>query len=290
MATLRDPANITPVVDSQVLVSFADDPKIGKDGHFGEEWETVGILAEGSKLELNRVIEKNKVKGWGFGVVAVSTKPGELTAKASVLERNGTVDRIAWPDKSDKGILFHSEKVAMVHVALVSVNQRGKMEVTATRHKAIATIEDLGFGEDPEGKDINFDFQPGKHKDVFDRIMIDAPEAAAVDLDVLRFDDSANSDANQGKKLRGIKLPKATGGTFTVTVDGQTTSALAHDVDATAFKEALEALSSVTLAEVSGDAAKGFKLALTVPGEGKISADGSTLTGGTSTKITIANP
>jgi len=145
--TERNPLNVQPVVDGQVLVSFAEDPKIGLDGHFGDAWATVGILNDGSKLELKKAIEKNKTSGWGFGVIAVSTKPGELTAACEVLENNETVQKIAWPTATKDGILFNDGVVAKCHVAFVETLQDGTIEIKATRHKALATMEDLGRGE-----------------------------------------------------------------------------------------------------------------------------------------------
>lgn len=48
-----------------------------------------------------------------------------------------------------------------------------------------------------------------------------------------------------------IHLPDATGGTFTLTYNGQTTGALAYNISAVALVAALEALSTVTAGDVT---------------------------------------
>lgn len=294
-ATLRDPENVQPYVDGQVLVSFADDPKIALNGEFGKDWETVGILADGSKVELTRAIDKNKTKGWGYGVIAVSTKPGELTGKASVLERNKTVDKIAWPDTvvpeegEDNGVVRrHSGKVALCHVAMIGTTQNGKQKITVTRYKAIATISNLSFGEDPEGKDIEFDFQTGKLKDAFDEITIDEPKAAAGDMKPIRFVKSleeADEDATDEAQSKTVTLPSGvSGGTFTLSIDGQKSADIAQNSNGTAVQLILRKVKGGEKASVTGRAGGPF----TVKGvKGSLTADGTSLTGGDNNTVTV---
>lgn len=212
MAATRNPANVQPVVDGQVLVSFADNAKIGLDGHFNEDWETVGILADGSTIGLQKVIEKNKTPGWGFGVVAVATKPGDLTGSCEVIEDNDTVQKIAWATKRN-GVLFHDGVVARPYVAYVEKLQNGKTRIRATRHPAMATMEDLGIGESPEGKTIDFEFLPGPQKDVFDELVLDATDEDLVSVPQIRFDETANAGAGGAG---AASVPDTTGGDMTV--------------------------------------------------------------------------
>lgn len=51
---------------------------------------------------------------------------------------------------------------------------------------------------------------------------------------------------------RAVDVGAATGGTFTLTVDGQTTAAIAYNASASAVKSALEALSTVDTVTVTG--------------------------------------
>ncbi|CAB0520361.1 hypothetical protein CIP100629_01837 [Corynebacterium diphtheriae] len=291
-ATLRDPENVQPYVDGQVLVSFADDPKIALNGEFGEDWETVGILADGSKVELTRAIDKNKTKGWGYGVVAVSTKPGELTGKASVVERNKTVDKIAWPDtvtpeegEANGVVLLHSEKVALCHVAMIGTTQDGKQKITVTRHKAIATIANLSFGEDPEGKDIEFDFQTGKLKDAFDEITIDAPKITDGDVKPIRFVTSLEEEEEEESQVKTVTLPSGvSGGTFTLSIDNKKSAEIDHKANGTAVQLILRKVSGGEKASVTGRAGGPY----TVKGvKGELTADGASLTGGDSNTVAV---
>lgn len=203
--TFRNPENIQPVVDGEVLVSFAEDPKIGADGSFGKDWYTLGILNDGSRVELNRVIDKNKTSGWGYGVVAVDTRPGELTATAETLEDNEATRAIAWPTrKPGEGkriegaqILYHDEKVARPFVAMVEKLQDGTTRIRASRERAIATMEDIGFGQEVSGRQVSFDFQTGRNKDAFDELVLTGGAAEKTNDALIRFATSANDSTRR---------------------------------------------------------------------------------------------
>ncbi|MGC5027053.1 hypothetical protein ACLQ3K_20080 [Tsukamurella sp. DT100] len=81
-----------------------------------------------------------------------------------------------------------------------------------------------------------------------------------------------------------------TGGTFTLTVGGQTTTAIVYNAATSAVKSALEALSTVGAgnATVTGSAGGPYSVALVTAGVATVSADGSGLTGGTSPGVTVS--
>lgn len=203
--TFRNPENIQPVVDGEVLVSFAEDPKIGTDGTFGDDWYTLGILNDGSRVELNRTIDKNKTSGWGYGVVAVDTRPGELTATAETLEDNEATRAIAWPTRKPGDgariegaqILYHDEKVARPFVALVEKMQDGTTRIRASRERAIATMEDIGFGQEVSGRQVSFDFQTGRNKDAFDELVLTDGAAETYSESIIRFDTGADGSTRR---------------------------------------------------------------------------------------------
>lgn len=203
--TFRNPENIQPVVDGEVLVSFAEDPKIGADGTFGDDWYTLGILNDGSRVELNRTIDKNKTSGWGYGVVAVDTRPGELTATAETLEDNEATRAIAWPTRKEGDgtripgaqILYHDEKVARPFVALVEKLQDGTTRIRASRERAIATMEDIGFGQEVSGRQVSFDFQTGRNKDAFDELVLTDGAAETYSESIIRFDTGADGSTRR---------------------------------------------------------------------------------------------
>ncbi|MFT4202194.1 hypothetical protein [Gordonia sp. (in: high G+C Gram-positive bacteria)] len=78
------------------------------------------------------------------------------------------------------------------------------------------------------------------------------------------------------------------GGTFTLTVGGQTTSGIAYNATNSAVKTALEALSSVGAGNVTVTGSAGGPFTVTLPNGGTLTASGSGLTGGTSPSVTVA--
>lgn len=74
-----------------------------------------------------------------------------------------------------------------------------------------------------------------------------------------------------------------TGGTFTLTVAGQTTAPIAFDAAASAVEAALEALSTVSTATVTGSAGGPY----TVVVAGVLTGSGAGLTGGTTPSLTV---
>lgn len=204
MAKKRSPRNVQSVIDGEVLVSWAEDPKFSFEGVPDDTWETLGILTDGSKIELNRTIERNKISGAGFGVVDVAVKPGELTASAETLEDNDVVQRIEFPSRQVKegkvvdgeaSVLFHDEEVSQPYVALVTKTKIGTL-IRVSRYPVMAaTIEDLGYNlGDAQGRAVNFDFETGPNKDAFDEIYLErSNEEVRENVDIIRFSDDANT-------------------------------------------------------------------------------------------------
>ncbi len=83
-----------------------------------------------------------------------------------------------------------------------------------------------------------------------------------------------------------------TGGSFTLTVEGATTGAIAYNATAAAVQAALEALSSVQPGDITVSGADGGPYTLTFTTGGgnvaQITASGASLTGGTSPAVAIA--
>jgi hypothetical protein len=77
-----------------------------------------------------------------------------------------------------------------------------------------------------------------------------------------------------------------TGGTFTLTVNGQTTSGIAFNATASAVQSALAALSTVGSGNVAVTGSGPYDV--TLSNGGTLTADGSGLTGGTSPSVTVA--
>lgn len=80
-----------------------------------------------------------------------------------------------------------------------------------------------------------------------------------------------------------------TGGTFTLSIGGQTTDALNHNTTATKIKSELEALTNVGTGnvQVSGTSGGPWTVAFDASVSGTLTADGTGLTGGTSPSVEV---
>lgn len=78
-----------------------------------------------------------------------------------------------------------------------------------------------------------------------------------------------------------------TGGTFTLSVGGQTTTALANNATASAVQAALVALSTVGTGGATVTGSAGGPYSITLAGGGTLTASGSGLTGGTSPTVVV---
>lgn len=87
-----------------------------------------------------------------------------------------------------------------------------------------------------------------------------------------------------------------TGGTFTLTLNGETTAAIAFDATAATVRAALEALPSISAGDVAVTGAAGGPYTVTFGGTlagtnvPAMTASGAGLTGGTTPGVTIATP
>lgn len=109
----------------------------------------------------------------------------------------------------------------------------------------------------------------------------------------VRVTGTATKDINAAvnNESRNIDRGTSTGGTFTVTVDGQTTAGQAYNVSAANLKTAIDALSSVgTTVSVTGTGTVGDPWIVTfADGEGLVVTGAGSLTGGDST-LTVSSP
>lgn len=171
MAHLRNPENIQPLEDLQVLVSRDLDAQIGKGGIFGTAWHTVGVLVDDASVPVNRTVDETTTNGAGFGIVARQFKPGDLNSTYETLEDNEVTRYIAWPDyvyKDGVWIKKHSGKVAELRTAIVHKLQNGVVQIDATRQGAYHRMENVGRGMAVEGRSVNVGYVADEHKAVFE--------------------------------------------------------------------------------------------------------------------------
>lgn len=197
MALKRNPAWIADLEDRETFISFAEDPKIGMSGLFGEDWHTVGIETDDSTAALSRELTESTTVGAGYGVVSRSYKPGALNSSIDALEENPVVDYIEWPDtarSADGKVLGrrHSSKIARAHVARVTVRNDGIVKIQVTRVKAYLTIAERPRGDAAAGKTITINYVPDSDKFVFEDRCFKVEGGEAVEFTPKRFaEDSA---------------------------------------------------------------------------------------------------
>ena len=258
----RNPQNVKTITDAVVYISYADDPKISKNGVLDHTWMTLGILKDDQEIDLNRAMEIQETKGLGMGTVAVTGKPGSVVLKVLVLEENEAVQSVLWPDRT-KGstpskridgaeILLHSAVLARPFVAVGYEFNDGSHRILASRTRTAAKGENLSKGQEASGTEIEINVLPDTFKAVFEKLDF-VPDEKQEIIDLERF---ANT-LPQAKKL--VKLPTAaTGGTWNLRINYNETKDLAHDANADKVKEALRGIAGGEEATVSGSATTGF--------------------------------
>ena len=258
----RNPQNVKTITDAVAYISYADDPKVSKNGVLDHTWMTLGILKDDQEIDLNRAMEIQETKGLGMGTVAVTGKPGSVILKVLVLEENEAVQSVLWPDRT-KGstpskridgaeILLHSAVLARPFVAVEYEFNDGSHRILASRTRTAAKGENLSKGQEASGTEIEINVLPDTFKAVFEKLDF-VPDEKQEIIDLERF---ANT-LPQAKKL--VKLPAgATGGTWNLRINYNETKDLAHDANADKVKEALREIAGGEEATVSGSATAGF--------------------------------
>lgn len=258
----RNPQNVKTITDAVVYISYADDPKVSKNGVLDHTWMTLGILKDDQEIDLNRAMEIQETKGLGMGTVAVTGKPGSVVLKVLVLEENDAVNSVLWPDRT-KGstpskridgaeILLHSAVLSRPFVAVEYEFNDGSHRILASRTRTAAKGENLSKGQEASGTEIEINVLPDTFKAVFEKLDF-VPDEKQEIIDLERF----TNTLPQAKKL--VKLPAgATGGTWNLRINYNETKDLAHDASADKVKEALREIAGGEEATVSGSATAGF--------------------------------
>lgn len=171
MAISRDPNNVTSLIDGQVLINLGDNPTVGKLGKIDATWHTLGIMPEDLNQPLTRTVDKEEVKGGGYGVVSTSYTPGAVESTVQTLEENDITRWIEFPDRVAKdGTIFerHTGKVARATVLFVKQHDNGVTELRVSRMPATLTKAEVGRGKAAEGREITISFTPDKDKVLFE--------------------------------------------------------------------------------------------------------------------------
>lgn len=118
-------------------------------------------------------------------------------------------------------------------------------------------------------------------------LILEVDSSASASATVTQEGSSSVVDEVQTVKING----SPTGGTFTLTFQGQTTGTIAYDADAATVETALEALSNITAVSVSKSGTT-YTITFTDPGGAdlaQMTSDASSLTGGFVAAVTTQN-
>ncbi|WP_280319880.1 hypothetical protein [Nocardia wallacei] len=132
---------------------------------------------------------------------------------------------------------------------------------------------------------VTTDYQVGHRKWMRDLL----GETPNITLDISLF---TQGNANEAQTVTVTGSP--TGGTFTLTYSGQTTSAIAYNASASTVQTALAALSNIGAGNVAVTGSNGGPYTVTFQGTlgsknvAQMTASGASLTGGTSPGVTVA--
>ena len=80
---------------------------------------------------------------------------------------------------------------------MVEKMQDGTTRIRASRERAIATMEDIGFGQEVSGRQVSFDFQTGRNKDAFDELVLTDGAADQYTEEIIRFDTGSNGSTRR---------------------------------------------------------------------------------------------
>ncbi|MCS5479835.1 hypothetical protein NYP18_09200 [Corynebacterium sp. YIM 101645] len=194
MALKRNPEWVSALEDSEVFVSFEDEPKIGLMGLMGAEWHTLGIQTDDGTVGLTRALDESTVNGMGFGVVARSFTPGAVSSTVDILEENAVTRHLAWPDNVVvNGVVIkrHTPRAARAHVAVVRKRENGVVSIEVSRYKAHITIPEQGRGREAAGRTVNIGYEIGPDKDVLEERFFKVEGGDVVELDPKIFVEDA---------------------------------------------------------------------------------------------------
>lgn len=217
-------------------------------------WEFVGLLDASAGIPVSPEIEINHFDGFGHPRYRSKAKKGAVTTGFTALEDNSVTRKFVLPGSAanrigaPKGVYFYTMYVLRDEdiVTDIWVSMRP------------ALFELSGHSGKVEGEQESYEITVhhanDANKDVFARVQTGMPSAWTV------------------------TIGSASAGNFTLTVGGQTTANIAYNAAASAVKSALELLTTVSTATVTGSAGGPYSVSLA--DGGVLTGSGTGLTGG----------
>lgn len=268
----RNPDNVNIWQDARVWMALAtgarpDLPTDAATAVNETDWLEGGILDGDAGFGEERTNDETKHYGWGLGLIKIGNKNFELSRTFSFLEDNDATRGILWPG-STRTALYMPKPVDR-YLGFETVSDTGKVERLWTTRPARLTI-------------------PNNNRNETDITKLEVTASIFSDGNGKLFDRQATLEGIPDTVITISGSP--TGGTFTLTVEGQTTTGIAYNATASAVQAALVALSTVGAgnATVTGVAGGPYTVQFADTVEGTFTADGSGLT--PSGTVVLTNP
>lgn len=270
-----DPNNVLIWGNADVYVLFPEDIPVGQtildmvpaniDAAWPVAWGTAGLLDGDAGFEESAEWDKTEHKAWGYGVIKVGYKDFTMTRKFTALERNPVTKRLK--SKNDTTNRRKVSKPADVYLGFEKLSDNGIKERLITTMPASCMFSGNTENEaDLPSAEFENQIFPNSLKELFI-----TQETGVV--------------AQYGPYILTLSAG-LTAGTFKAQVGEEETTPLGFNPTASAIDAALEALSTVDSATVSG--ATGGPFTITYVGTGTLSKGDNSLVGGATPNFTIA--
>lgn len=270
MALTRNPDAVQIFADAQIFVGKTLTPTVPAtiDADFDATWDNLGILNGDDGVKNAREWDVTEHFGWGIGLYRKGYKNYKESRVFTCLEANSTTRRIAHPGSSATNIVV--PRPGFFPLAFEFINDLGVLERLFTARPAQCWIPNLDRNEsDPTNHEVTADIFATGAGLLYTRQYTPINEAQAV------------------------AVTDATGGTFTLALDGGTpTAGIAFDALAAAVQAALETILGVGNVTVTGTAGD-YTVTLTGVYAGQanslLTADGTNLVGvGAAVTVSVA--
>lgn len=223
------------------------------DADINPAWEFVGLLDAAAGIPVTPEIEIVHYDGFGHSRYRSKARKGTISTGFTALERNSVTRKFVLPGSAPnkigrpKGVYFYTMYVL-----------RDEDIVTEIWVSTRPALFELGAFTKAEGEQESYS--------------ITVHHANDANGDVFHCIETIEGETAWTVTITG----SPTGGTFTLTVSGQTTAGIAYNAAATAVKSALEALSTVSTVTVTGS--NGGPYSITLADGGALTGSGASLT------------
>lgn len=189
--------NVNIWKDAEVWVADLDTAKVEADGTFGEDWVSVGVLAEGSSIGQSPETDRTEVKAFGGTLITTDQKFSKDVRTFTSLEDNDTTFALIWPNsyKSASGsYILKKPQDALKVVAFKTVNQNGKTVVEVTRQKANVYPSSMDKADDGASTvEFSVEVRADENDTLYERHTFDGTAAASGDVKFIRFESDTSA-------------------------------------------------------------------------------------------------